>query len=75
MKWLEGYHERKVLPIIAYSELAFIFLRRYQSTDRLDRALRWADVRIERMDHREGYWTADIANRIEQPDVRVQPPR
>ena len=72
MKWLEGYHDRKVLPVIAYAELAFAFLKRYQSTEKLDRALHWADVRVERMERLEGFRTADIAAAIDSPDWRRQ---
>lgn len=72
MKWLEGYHDRKVLPVIAYAELAFAFLKKYGSTEKLDRALHWADVRVERMDRLEGFRTADIAASIDNPEWRKQ---
>jgi predicted nucleic acid-binding protein len=70
MKWLEGYHDRKILPVIAYAEVAYVYLRKYGSTDKLDRMLRWPDVRIERMEHRQAYLTAEIASQIENPDWR-----
>jgi predicted nucleic acid-binding protein len=72
MKWLEGYHDRKVLPVIAYAELAYAFLKKYESTEKLDRALHWADVRVERMDRLEGFRTAEIAALIDRPEWRKQ---
>ena len=36
LKWLEGYHDRKILPAIAYAEIAFAFLKKYDSTEKLD---------------------------------------
>jgi predicted nucleic acid-binding protein len=70
MKWLEGYHDRKLLPVIAYAEVAFVFLRKYGSTDKLDRMLHWPDVRVERMEHRHAHFCADIACQIENPEWR-----
>lgn len=68
LKWLEGYHDRKILPGIAYAEIAFAFLKKYDSTEKLDRLLRWPDIRIERMDYKEARLTAEIAYRVENPD-------
>lgn len=69
MRWLEGYHERKVLPPVAYAELAYGYIRKYGSTERLDRALHWADVRVERMEYIHAFHAADIAAAIENPDL------
>jgi predicted nucleic acid-binding protein len=68
MKWLEGYHDRKILPVIAYAELAFAYLKRYDSTEKLDRMLRWPDVRVERMEYKQAHLTAEIAHQIEKPE-------
>jgi predicted nucleic acid-binding protein len=72
LKWLEGYHDRKILPAIAYAEIAYAFLRKYDSTEKLDRLLRWPDIRVERMDYRQARFTAEIAYRVEKPDWRRQ---
>jgi predicted nucleic acid-binding protein len=70
MKWLEGYHERIVLPPVAYAELAYGYLRKYGTTERLDKALYWADVLVERMQYREALHSAEIAAEITNPDLK-----
>lgn len=72
MKWLERYHERVVLPAVAYAELAYVFVRKYESTSNLDRLLLYADVRVERMDRVEAFRTADIAAKIPNCEYRKQ---
>jgi predicted nucleic acid-binding protein len=72
MKWLEGYHDRKILPPIAYAEIAFAFLKKYDSTEKLDRLLHWPDIRVERMEYRQARLTAEIAYRVERPDWKKQ---
>jgi predicted nucleic acid-binding protein len=70
MKWLEGYHDKKILPPVAYAELAYGFLKRYGTTERLDRALHWADIRIGRMEQLQASQAAEIAAAIENPDLK-----
>ena len=72
LKWLEGYHDRKILPAIAYAEIAFAFLKKYGSTEKLDRLLNWPDIRVARMDYREARLTAEIAYRVQNTDWRKQ---
>lgn len=70
MGWLSEYHERVVLPPVAYVELAFGYRMKYGDTARLDRMLHWADARVDRMDRIHASRAAEIAAAISDTEFK-----
>lgn len=64
MHWLQSHHAVKVLPPVAYAELAFGYITRFGSTKRLDAMLYKSHIHVEQFEMAQARTAGDFVRQL-----------